>query len=296
MQKLLSSLLLLLGAAAAAAYFSFFIVHQNEQAMVLEFGKPKRVITQAGLAWKIPAVETVEYFDKRLLDLETGAQEVFSSESNKLIVDCFARYRIVDPLLYFTTVTNVQGVRSRLGPILNSTLRDALGSSATLIEAVRDKREQLMSEIKTQVNVQALKFGIEVVDVRIKRTELPPKNLESVYSLMKTDREREAFDLRAQGEEASRRIRAAADRQVVVLRAEAQRDGEKVRGEGDAERNRVFADAYNKDVEFFGFYRSMQAYENSMKAGDTRMVVSPDSDMFKSFFKYFADPSLAPKR
>jgi modulator of FtsH protease HflC len=290
MRAFLSGLLLLLGAAAAAVYFSFFIVHQNEQALVLEFGKPKRVIDRAGLAWKIPVVETVEYFDKRILDLETKAQEVFSQDQNKLIVDSFARYKIVDPLKYFQTLRNERGVQSRLGPILDSSLRGVL-ASATLMEAVRDKREMLMGQIKTQLNAQAGGFGIEVIDVRIKRTDLPRQNSESIYGRMKSDREREAFELRAQGEEQSRRIRASADRQVTVLRAEAMRDGEKVRGEGDAERNKIFADAYNRDAEFFGFYRSMQAYENSMKAGDTRFVVSPDSDMFKSFFKYFSEPN-----
>jgi modulator of FtsH protease HflC len=296
MRAALSALLLLLGAAAAAVYFSFFIVHQNEQALVLEFGKPKRVIDRAGLAWKIPVVETVEYFDKRILDLETKAQEVFSSDQNKLIVDSFARYRIVDPLKYFTTLRNEVGVKSKLGSVLDSSLRGVLGT-ATLMEAVRDKREGLMGQIKQQLNTQAANFGIEVIDVRIKRTDLPRQNSESIYGRMKSDREREAFELRAQGEEQSRRIRASADRQVTILRAEAMRDGEKVRGEGDAERNRIFADAYNRDPEFFGFYRSMQAYENSMKAGDTRFVVSPDSDMFKSFFKYFSEPNQsAPKK
>jgi modulator of FtsH protease HflC len=215
---------------------------------------------------------------------------------NKLIVDSFARYRIVDPLKYFTTLRNEAGVKSKLGSVLDSSLRGVLGT-ATLMEAVRDKREGLMGQIKQQLNTQAANFGIEVIDVRIKRTDLPRQNSESIYGRMKSDREREAFELRAQGEEQSRRIRASADRQVTILRAEAMRDGEKVRGEGDAERNRIFADAYNRDPEFFGFYRSMQAYENSMKAGDTRFVVSPDSDMFKSFFKYFSEPNQsAPKK
>jgi modulator of FtsH protease HflC len=296
MRAALSGLMLLLAAIAAVIYFSFFIVHQNEQALVLEFGRVKRVIDTAGLSWKIPVIETVEYFDKRILDLETKAQEVFSSDQNKLIVDSFARYRIIDPLKYFQTLRNERGVQSRLGPVLDSSLRGVL-ASATLMEAVRDKRETLMGMIKQQVNTQAGSFGIEVIDVRIKRTDLPRQNSESIYGRMKTDREREAFELRAQGEEQSRRIRASADRQVTILRAEAMRDGEKVRGEGDAERNRVFADAYNRDPEFFGFYRSMQAYETSMKAGDTRFVVSPDSDMFKSFFKYFSEPNQsAPKK
>ena len=227
MRNLLVAIVVALGIAALAASFSLFIVHQNEQALVLEFGKPKRIIDNAGMQWKIPVVETVEYFDKRILDLDTQPQEVFTSDQNRLIVDSFARYRIVDPLKYYQTVRNVGGVRSRVGDLLDSSLRRVLGS-ATLTEAVRDKRDALMQQIKQQVNAQAANFGIVIVDVRTKRADLPPQNSASIYQRMKTDREREAAEYRAQGEEQSRRIRGEADRQVTVLKAEAERDRDHV--------------------------------------------------------------------
>lgn len=296
MRAFLTFVVVLIGAAAAAAYFSLFIVHQNERAMVLEFGKPKRIIDEAGLNWKIPVVETVEYVDKRILDLDTTPQELFASDQNKLIVDSFARYRIVDPLKYYQTVRNERGVRSRIGPILDGSLRRVLGG-ATLAEAVRDKRESLMNLIRRQVNDEAKNFGIEVVDVRIKRVDLPPQNSASIYERMKTDRQREAAEFRAQGEEQSRRIRAEADRQVTVMRAEADRDARRLRGEGDAERTRITNAAFTKDPEFYLFFRSLEAYETALKRTDTRLVISPDSEYFKDFFRYFSDsvPSGAPK-
>lgn len=288
MRAFLTFVVVLIGAAAAAAYFSLFIVHQNERAMVLEFGKPKRIIDEAGLNWKIPVVETVEYVDKRILDLDTTPQELFASDQNKLIVDSFARYRIVDPLKYYQTVRNERGVRSRIGPILDGSLRRVLGG-ATLAEAVRDKRESLMNLIRRQVNDEAKNFGIEVVDVRIKRVDLPPQNSASIYERMKTDRQREAAEFRAQGEEQSRRIRAEADRQVTVMRAEADRDARRLRGEGDAERTRITNAAFTKDPEFYLFFRSLEAYETALKRTDTRLVISPDSEYFKDFFRYFSD-------
>jgi membrane protease subunit HflC len=290
MRNFFASIFVVLMLAAAAASFSLFIVHQNEQALVLEFGKPKRIIDKAGLQWKLPLVETVEFFDKRILDLDTAAQEVFTSDQNRLIVDSFARYRIVDPLKYYQTVRNVQGVRSRVGDLLESSLRRVLGG-ATLSEAVRDKRDALMQQIKSQVNTQAATFGIEIVDVRTKRADLPPQNSASVYQRMKTDREREAAEYRAQGEEQSRRIRGEADRQVTVLKAEAERDARRTRGEGDAERTRITNEAFSKDPEFYRFLRSMEAYETALRKGDTRMVISPDSPQFKEFFRYLSDPT-----
>jgi membrane protease subunit HflC len=293
MRSLAMAILVILGIAAAGAYFAFFIVHQNEQALVLEFGKPKRIIDQAGLHWKIPVVETVEYFDKRILDLDTTPQELFSSDQNKLIVDSFARYRIVDALRYYQTVRNERGVRSRVGPILDSSLQRVLGA-ATFADAVRDRREALMNLIQQQVNAEARNFGIEVVDVRIKRVDLPPQNSASIYERMKTDRQREAAEFRAQGEEQSRRIRAEADRQVTVMRAEADRDARRLRGEGDAERARISNEAFSQDPEFYQFLRSMEAYETALRRGDTRLIISPESETFRDFFRYFSE-SITPK-
>ncbi|MCC7253252.1 protease modulator HflC [Hyphomicrobium sp.] len=293
MRAFLLFLVILLGAAAAAVYASAFIVHQNEQALVLEFGKPKRVVQQPGLHWKLPLVETVDIFDKRILDLDTQAQEVTASDQKRLIVDAFARYKIVDPLKFYQTLRFEGAVRSRLGPIVESALRRALGAS-TFQDVVRDKREQLMKQIANNVNEEGRDFGLEVVDVRIKRADLPEQNQKSVFDRMRAERQREAAEVRAQGTGEANRIRGTADREVTVIKAEATRKGEELRGQGEAERNKIFAEAFGRDPDFFAFYRSMQAYEQGLKAGDTRLVISPDTD----FFRYFSDPlgAAAPKQ
>lgn len=292
MRAFLAFLVILLGAAAAAVYASAFIVHQNEQALVLEFGKPKRVVSEPGLNWKLPLVETVDIFDKRILDIDTQTQEVTASDQKRLIVDAFARFKIVDPLKFYQTLRYEGAVRSRLGPIIESALRRALGA-ASFQDLVRDKREHLMKQIATNVNEEGKDFGLEVVDVRIKRADLPDQNQKSVFDRMRAERQREANEFRAQGTGEANRIKATADREVTVIKAEATRKGEELRGQGEAERNRIFAEAFGRDPDFFAFYRSMQAYEQGLKPGDTRLVISPDSD----FFKYFSDPSgaAAPK-
>ena len=286
MRIFLGLILAILGAAAAAAYFAFFIVHQNEQALVLEFGKPKRVITDPGLHWKIPVVESVDYFDRRILDLDTQPQEVTASDQKRIVVDAFARYRITDPLRFYQTVRDERMVRSRLGPIVESSIRRVLGAT-TFSDVVRDKREELMKRIAAQVNNEGKDFGLEVVDVRIKRADLPEQNSKNIFDRMRAERQREAAEFRAEGAAAANRIRATADREATVIKAEATKKGELLRGEGDAERNRIFAEAFGKDPDFFSFYRSMQAYEAGIKAGDTRMLLSPDSE----FFRYFNTPS-----
>lgn len=284
MRAFLATLVVLLALAAAAVYASAFIIHQNEQALVLEFGKYKRTIQQPGLHWKLPVVETVEVFDKRILDLDTATQEVTASDQKRLLVDAFARYRIVDPLKFYQTLRFENQVRSRLGPIIESAMRRALGG-ASFQDLVRDKRESLMKQIALNVNEEGHTFGLEVVDVRIKRADLPDQNLKSVFERMRAERQREAAEFRAQGAGEANRIRATADREVTVLKAEATRKGEELRGQGDAERNRIFAEAFGRDEGFFAFYRSMQAYDQSLKAGDTRLIVTPDSE----FFRYFGD-------
>lgn len=273
-------------AAAIAAYLTLFTVHQTQQALVLQFGEPKRVISEPGLNWKIPFIQTVDFFDKRILDLDSTPQEVIAADQKRLVVDAFARFRIVDPLLFFQAVQNESIARSRLGSILDASLRRVLGA-ATFQAVVRDQRSGLMELLRQQVDNEAKGFGINIVDVRIKRADLPEANSQAIYRRMQTERQREAADIRARGEEAARRIRANADRQVTVLIAEAQRDAEKLRGEGDAERNRIYADAFGRDPDFFGFYRSMQAYERGLGPEDTRMLLSPRSD----FFRYFTNPS-----
>jgi membrane protease subunit HflC len=289
MRAFLSLVVILIGIAIAALYASAFIVHQNEQALVLEFGKPKRVVKHPGLNWKVPLVETVDIFDKRILDLDTATQEVTASDQKRLLVDAFARYKIIDPLKFYQTLRYEAAVRSRMGPIIESSLRRVLGA-ATFQDLVRDKREELMKRIAGQVNAEGADFGLEVVDVRIKRADLPEQNLKSVFDRMRAERQREAAEFRAQGAAEANRIRATADREVTVIKAEATRKGEQLRGDGDAERNHIFADAFNRDPDFFGFYRSMQAYEQGLSPGDTRLVISPDSE----FFKYFNNPAGAP--
>lgn len=285
MRAFLALLIICVGLAAVAIYASAFIVHQNEQALVLRFGEPKRVVNTPGLNWKVPLVDSVEIYDKRILDLDSQPQEVTASDQKRLVVDSFARYRIVDPLKFYQTLRYEEGVRSRLGPIIDSAMRRVLGG-ATFQDVVRDKREYLMNRIAQQVNQEGNDFGLEVVDVRIKRADLPEQNSKSVFDRMRAERQREAAEFRAQGTAEANRIKATADREATVIRAEATRKGEQLRGAGDAERNKIYAEAYTKDQEFFEFYRSMQAYEHGLKSEDTRLLISPDSD----FFKYFADP------
>lgn len=285
MRAFLALIIICAGLAAVAVYASAFIVHQNEQALVLRFGEPKRVVTQPGLNWKVPLVDTVEIYDKRILDLDSQPQEVTASDQKRLVVDSFARYRIVDPLKFYQTLRYEEGVRSRLGPIVDSAMRRVLGG-ASFQDVVRDKREELMKRIRAQVNQEGNEFGLEVVDVRIKRADLPDQNQKSVFERMRAERKREAAEFRAQGTAEANRIKATADREATVIEAEARRKGEELRGAGDGERNKIYAEAYTKDPEFFEFYRSMQAYEHGLKSTDTRLLISPDSD----FFKYFADP------
>jgi modulator of FtsH protease HflC len=272
--------------ALIIAYSTLFTVYQTRQALVVRLGQPVRVVTEPGLNYKIPLIDSVIHIDKRILDLENPAQEVIASDQKRLVVDAFARYRINEPLKFYQTVGTVEGANSRLSTLLNSALRRVLGE-ATLTQVVRDQREQLMSRVREQLETEAQAFGISVVDVRIRRADLPEQNSQAVYQRMITERQREAQEFRSQGTQRAQEIRAKADRDVTVLIAEAQSKGEQIRGEGDAERNRIFAEAYGQDPEFFAFYRSMQAYETGLRAGDTRMLLKPDSE----FFRFFGDPS-----
>ena len=271
-------------------YSSLFQVYQTRQALVIRLGNPLRVVTQPGLHVKMPLLDTVIYVDKRILDLENPSQEVIAADQKQLMVDAFARYRVVDALRFYQTVGSVDGANSRLSPFLNSALRAALGE-ATLTQVVRDQREQLMARVRDQLDREAQQFGIQVVDVRIRRADLPDQNSQAVYKRMQTEREREAQEFRSQGTQKAQEIRAKADRDATVIVAEATSKAEQTRGEGDAERNRIFAEAYNKDPDFFAFYRSMQAYDAGLQQGDTRFLVRPDSE----FFRYFLDPNGKPR-
>src|SRR5438128_6422032 len=276
--------------AAIIGYSSLYTVYQTRVALVVRLGNPVRVVTEPGLNFKVPFVDSVIYVDKRILDLENAAQEVFASDQKRLVVDAFARYRINDALKFYQAVGSIEGANSRLSTLLNSALRRVLGE-ATLTQVVRDQREQLMARVREQLDNEAQAFGIAVVDVRIRRADLPEQNSQAVYQRMQTERQQEAAQYRAEGAQRAQEIRAKADRDVTVLLAEAQSKGERTRGEGDAERNRIFADAYGRDPDFFSFYPSMQAYETGLKANDTRMLLKPDSE----FFRYFVDPSGKPR-
>lgn len=284
----LTLILLLIGILAIGAYLTLFTVYQTQQALVLEFGKAKRVLEDPGLNYKIPFIQNVVFFDKRLLDLDSAPQEVIAADQKRLVVDAFARWRITNPLLFYQSVNNEFNARTRLSDFLEAALRRVLGA-ASFEAVVRDDRNELMRKITNEMNENAQKFGMTVVDVRIKRADLPEANSLAIFRRMQTERQREAAEIRAEGEEASRRIRANADRQVTVVKAEATGESERIRGAGDAEKNRVFAQAFGKDPDFFAFYRSMQAYEGALQSGDTRMLLSPDSQ----FFQYFNDASGA---
>ena len=268
------------------AYGSLFTVYQTDQAIVVQFGEPVRVVTEPGLHFKWPLVQSVISIDKRILDLENSAQEVIAFDQKRLVVDAFARYRVSDPLKFFQTIGAIEGANARLSTLLNSSLRRVLGE-ATSIDIVRDRRAQLMAAVRTQLQAEAQSFGITIVDTRIRRADLPEQNSQAVYRRMQTERQRQAAEFRAQGNQRSQEIKAKADRDVTVLVAEAQSKGEQTRGDGDAERNRIYADAFGRDPDFFSFYRSMQAYEAGLRSNDTRLLLRPDSD----FFRYFGDPS-----
>ncbi len=216
----LTFVLVILGGAAVVAYLTLYTVEQTQQALVLEFGKPKRVVKDPGLKYKIPFIQNVEYFDKRILDVDTSSQEVIALDKKRLVVDAFARYRITDPLLFFQSVRDERIASARIGAIMEASLRRVLGG-ASFSDVVRDKREQLMKTILSQVNQEAKPFGVEIVDVRIKRVDLPEANMQAIYRRMQAERQREAAEWRAEGEGASRRIRATADRQVTVIKADA---------------------------------------------------------------------------
>ncbi len=276
MRTFLGFLLILLGLAAGALYSSAFIVHQNQQAIVLRFGEPKTVIQQPGLKWKAPVLDTVDYFDKRILDLDTTELEVTTNDQQRLLIDAYTRYRITDPLKFYQNVRTQANIIKVMGPVVESTIRNVV-NTARLSEVVKDKRESLMKQIAATVNTEGKDYGVEVVDVRLKRANLHPTISKSVFLRMTADRERVATELRAQGDAEKNRVTANADREVTIIRAEATKASDILRGEGEGERNRIFAEAYGRDPEFARFYRAMQACEQSFKPGETRFMLSPDS-------------------
>ncbi|MFQ5534232.1 MAG: protease modulator HflC [Sphingomonadales bacterium] len=277
--------IIFLAALAFVGFSSIYTVHQTKQALVLQFGNPIRVVSEAGIHFKLPApFQDVTYMESRILGLDAPPEEVIASDQKRLVVDAFARFRIKNALQFYQTVGSETVARSRLGVVLNSNLRQVLGSEA-FSTVLSGERAVLMRRIRDNVNTEAAAFGLEVVDVRIKRADLPHANSDAIFRRMQTEREREAKEFRAQGAEISLRIRSRADRQRTVLLAEAEKQAQILRGEGEGEAVRIFAEAFGADVDFFEFYRSMQAYQGALDKGDTTMVLSPDSDFFKFFGK-----------
>ena len=267
---------------ALTAYFSIFIVKEINQAIVLQFGDPKRILMKPGLNFKIPFIQNVVFLDKRILNLDAPPAEVIASDQKRLIVDAFARFKIIDPLKFYISVGNERVARSRLSTIINSRIRSVLGTQR-LQTLLSEERTKQMSLIQEGVNNEASKFGIEIVDVRIKRADLPPANSDAIYRRMQTEREREAKEFRAKGAEMAITITSTADKEVTVILADAEKRSQILKGEGDGQRNKIFADAFGQDPEFFAFYRAMQAYETALIGGETSLILSPDSEFFKFF-------------
>ena len=289
--KINKFLLPILAVVGFAIYLSLFTVKEINQAIVLQFGDPKKIIAKPGLQVKIPFIQNVVFIDRRILSLDPQPEEVIASDQKRLIVDAYARFKIVDPLKFYISVGDERVARSRLATIINSRLRGVLGkqSLATLLSEDRSKQ---MDIIQNDVNTEALNFGIEIIDVRIKRADLPQANSEAIYKRMQTEREREAKEFRAKGAEMAVTITSTADKEVTVLLANAKKQSEIMKGEGDGQRNKIFAKAFGKDPEFFAFYRAMQAYEKALIGGDTSLILSPDSD----FFKFFGDTGVIKKQ
>jgi len=281
MRKILIPFIVVL---AVVAYQGVFIVQEINQAIVLQFGDPKKIITKPGLNFKIPFIQNVAYLDRRVLNLDTPPEEVIAADQKRLIVDAFARFKIVDPLKFYISVGNERVARSRLATIINSRIRSVLGTQqlATLLSTDRAVH---MASIQNDVNAEAQNFGITIVDVRIKRADLPQANSEAIFKRMQTEREREAKEFRAQGAEMAAKITSTADKEVTVILANANKQSEIMKGEGDGQRNKIFADAFGRDPKFFAFYRAMQSYEKALIGGDTSLILSPDSDFFKFFGK-----------
>ena len=264
------------------AYNSLFFVEQRIQALVLQFGEPVRVIQEPGLNFKIPLAQNIVKFDKRILLFDNRSEEIIAADKKRLIVDAFVRYKIVDPLKFYQTVRFEAALNNRLGSVVNNSLRAVLGR-VPLKAVISDRRELLMKEVTGLVASRATQFGISIEEVRIKKADLPSENSEAIYRRMQTERQQEAAQIRAVGEEKSRIIKAEAEKNKTVLLAEAERDGEILRGEGDAKKNKILGEAFSKDPDFFAFYRAMQAYSKALTEGDTTMVLSPKSEFFEFF-------------
>ena len=274
------------------AMSSLFIVDQTQQALVLQFGQPRRVISNPGLKIKRPFIENVIYYENRLLDFEPPPEEVIVSDQKRLVVDTYTRYRITDPLLFYQTVSTEAAVRARLNAMVSGSLRRVLGN-VTLSALLSNQRAAIMHQIRDEVSEQGKSFGINVVDVRIRRADLPEENSQAIFARMKSEREQQAAQYRGEGAEAAQSVRANAERERTVILAEAQRDAQRVRGEGDAQSIKLYADAYGQDKDFFAFYRSMEAYRDALNGHTTSFVLTPDTGFFR-FFENSAGTPVSP--
>ncbi|WP_316860088.1 protease modulator HflC [uncultured Cohaesibacter sp.] len=274
---------------AVLLYGSLFLVYPHQQAVVTQFGRIERAVREPGLYMKLPFIQGVEFLDKRARYLEQSEREVIASGKKRLLIDSFARYRIIDPILFKRQAKFLSNFESQLTGFMEASLRDVV-AEYTFKDIVRDKRDELVELIRESVDEKTKRLGVEMVDYRIRRADLPKENSEAVYRQMQTERQQEANGIRADGEKVAQQMRSVADRNATVIVANAKRDAEIQRGEGDALRNAIFAEAFGKNPDFFNFYRSMQAYENSLANGDTRMVLSPSGE----FFSYFGNAGDSP--
>jgi modulator of FtsH protease HflC len=287
------ALVVAFGVALAGA--SFYTVDPTEQVLLLQFGAPLTVVTDEGLHTKIPWMQTIQVIDRRLLNLEAPAEEVITEDKKRIVVDAFARWRIVDPLRFYQTFLDETGAQLRLNPFLSSDLRRVLGSQ-TFATMLSSSRADLMHDIRDDMNQEMGRFGVEVVDVRIRHADLPPQNSDAIFQRMQQERKREANEFRAEGSEIKQRIQARAEREVTVLLAEAGRESQILRGEGEAEQTRILGDAFGQDADFFAFYRSMQAYRDALPADTSRVLLSPNSEFFRYFEQTQAASAAAPPR
>ena len=266
-------------------FSSFFTVNQTQQALVLQFGEPKRIIQDPGLAFKLPFIQDAIFYESRVLSLiPQDAEEVILADQKRIQIDAYARYRIEDPLLFFQTVRNELGARARLESIIDSSVRRVLGSE-TLASILTGERENINGSIRDEVNASVDSLGIAIIDVRLRRADYPESTSQNIFNRMKSEREREAKEFRATGDEEAQKIRADAEKTRTVIVAEAKREAQEVRGQGDSNAIRIYADSFGQDPEFFSFYRSMEAYRKSIGESGTSMVLSPNS----SYFRYFKD-------
>lgn len=282
MTKSIKKILIIATIAFIAFQSSFFTVDQRQQALILQFGEPIRVINTPGIKFKLPFIQNIVFFEKRIIDLSLPEQEVIASDQKRLIINAFTKFQIIDPLKFYTTVGGPFGLTNKLSGILDSSLRQVIGE-VTLNELLTENRGDIMKKIKDAVGASSNIFGIKIIDVRIMRADLPKENSDAIYARMQTEREKEAREIRAKGAEEAEKIRAEADKQKTIILAEAKKNADIARGNGESESNKIYANSFGRDPEFADFYRSMAAYKTAFNNDKTKMIISPDSD----FFKYF---------